>query len=44
MYKIMAGITRRGIAPAGRRVAANGGQNRKATTYNLFRVLRAVAT
>jgi hypothetical protein len=33
---------RRDIAPAGQRVAANGGQNRKATTPRFFKGLQGV--
>jgi len=42
MHKIMTSIVRRHIASAGRGVAANGGQNKKATTSNLIRGLQGV--
>jgi hypothetical protein len=42
MYKIVAGIMRRRIALVGRGVAANGGQNRKATSPRFFRGLQGV--
>lgn len=42
MYKIVAGIMRRRIALVGRGVAANGGQNRKATTPDFFTGVQGV--